>query len=109
MNDSAIACFEAKYHYWPIRPVQLDPSVEPLFATANHPSYPAVVVCTTTAAAIVLGHLFPFRAAELDAIATEARNSRVWGLVHFRSDVDAGAEIGRKVGQVVIARARQDE
>jgi hypothetical protein len=41
LYDIGIGCWEAKYAYWAIRPFQLDPDVKPLFATPNHPSYPA--------------------------------------------------------------------
>src|SRR5215831_8407812 len=37
LYDAAIACWEAKYTYWAIRPFQLDPEVKPIFATPNHP------------------------------------------------------------------------
>jgi hypothetical protein len=40
-NDSMVACWDAKYTYWAIRPFQLDPDVKTLFATPNHPSFPA--------------------------------------------------------------------
>ena len=40
-NDSMVAYWDAKYTYWAIRPFQLDPDVKTLFATPNHPSYPA--------------------------------------------------------------------
>ena len=39
--DAAVACWEAKYAYWAARPVQLDPTVTPLFPTPAHPSYPS--------------------------------------------------------------------
>ena len=57
--DTAIACWDAKYAYWLIRPVQLDPNVKPLFPTPNHPSYPAAHGCFSLAAATSLGRLFP--------------------------------------------------
>jgi hypothetical protein len=59
LYDAAIACWEAKYVYWAIRPVQLDPEVKPLFSTPNHPSYPAAHACSSIAVTKVLGYLFP--------------------------------------------------
>ena len=40
-TTSTVACWDAKYAYWAIRPFQLDPDVKTLFPTPNHPSYPA--------------------------------------------------------------------
>ena len=106
--DVAVACWEAKYAYWAIRPVQLDPSVQPLFATPQHPSYPSGHSCFSAAAASVLGHLFPRDAAVFDTLASEASESRLWAGIHFRSDLTAGRALGRAVAERVIARARTD-
>jgi hypothetical protein len=40
IQDACIACRDAKYTYWQIRPSQLDPDLKPLFPPPNHPSYP---------------------------------------------------------------------
>src|SRR6185436_902234 len=40
-HESGIACWDAKYAYWAIRPFQLDPNFKSLFTTPNHPSYPS--------------------------------------------------------------------
>ena len=52
--DAGIACWDAKYAYWYIRPSQLDAELKPLFPPPNHPSYPAAHGCFSTAAAVVL-------------------------------------------------------
>jgi hypothetical protein len=39
--DAAIACWDAKYAYWYVRPSQLDSELKPVFPPPNHPSYPA--------------------------------------------------------------------
>jgi membrane-associated phospholipid phosphatase len=100
--DAAIACWDAKYAYWLIRPVQLDPEIKPLFPTPNHPSYPAAHGCLSFAAATSLGHLFPRDAAALTALANEANESRIWAGIHYRSDTVAGAALGRAVANKVI-------
>jgi membrane-associated phospholipid phosphatase len=106
--DSGIACWDGKYTYWAIRPVQLDPEVKPLFPTPNHPSYPAAHGCFSMAQAGILGYLFPHDAAALALLAEEAAESRVWAGIHYRSDIVAGAALGRAVVEKVIARARED-
>jgi membrane-associated phospholipid phosphatase len=106
--DAGIACWDGKYTYWAIRPFQLDPDVKPLFPTPNHPSYPAAHGCLSTAEADILGYLFPRDAAALAALAEEARESRVWAGIHYRSDIVAGAALGRAVAEKVIDRAKKD-
>jgi len=106
--DTGIACWDGKYTYWAIRPFQLDPDVKTLFPTPNHPSYPAAHACISTAEAMILGYLFPRDAAALAAGAEEAAESRVWAGIHYRSDIVAGAALGRAVAAKVIGRAQQD-
>jgi hypothetical protein len=108
VSDAGIACWDGKYTYWAIRPVQLDPEVKPLFPTPNHPSYPAAHGCFSMAQAGILGYLFPRDAAALAALAEEAAESRVWAGIHYRSDIIAGAALGRAVAEKVIAWARTD-
>jgi membrane-associated phospholipid phosphatase len=109
LYDAAIACWDGKYAYWLLRPVQLDPDVKPLFPTPNHPSYPAAHGCLSFAAAISLGHLFPRDAAALAALADEANKSRIWAGIHYRSDAVAGAALGRAVANKVVETMRAGE
>jgi membrane-associated phospholipid phosphatase len=103
--DVAVACWDAKYAYWAMRPVQVDPSFEPLFTTPEHPSYPSGHSCFSAAAASVLGHLFPRDAGLFEALAAEASESRLWAGIHFRSDLAAGRALGRAVAERVTARS----
>lgn len=105
LYDAAVACWDAKYTYWAIRPIQLDPRLVPLFATPNHPSYPSGHSCFGAAAAAVLAHLFPRDAAVFEALATESSESRLWAGIHFRSDLEAGRTLGRAVARRVLERA----
>jgi membrane-associated phospholipid phosphatase len=104
-NDAGVACWDAKYTYWAIRPHQLDPEFSPLFGVPGHPSYPSAHSCFSSAAATMLAHLFPADAEEVRALAREASESRVWAGLHFRSDLEAGNQIGRDVANAVIERA----
>jgi len=103
--DAGVACWDAKYAFWFIRPSQLDAELKPLFAPPNHPSFPAAHGCFSTAAATVLAHSFPSDREKLLALGREAAEARVWAGIHFRFDIEAGQEIGRKVGEAVLARA----
>lgn len=107
-HDAAVACWDAKYAYWAIRPAQLDPGFRPLFTTPNHPSYPSGHSCFSSAAATALGHLFPRDAGAFEALASDASESRLWGGIHFRSDLAAGRALGRDVAYRVIQRSEAD-
>lgn len=107
-HDAAVACWDAKYAYWAIRPFQLDPTLQTLFPTPNHPSYPAAHGSLSSAAAAALAYLFPRDARALNALADEAGESRIWAGIHFRSDVTTGLALGRAVAAKVTGRARGD-
>jgi membrane-associated phospholipid phosphatase len=108
LYDASIACWDAKYAYWAIRPFQLDPEVKPVFATPNHPSYPAAHACASISVTRVLGYLFPRDAEAFAALGERAAESRVWAGIHYRSDIVAGRQLAIGVSDKVIARARQD-
>lgn len=107
--DAGVACWDAKYTYWQIRPFQLDQNWRPLFPTPNHPSYPAAHGCFSSAAAAVIAYLFPHDAQTINAMADEAAESRIWAGIHYRSDVIVGLALGRAVAQKAIERSRIDE
>ena len=75
-----------------------------MFPPPNHPSYPAAHGCLSTAAATVLASLFPADRDSLLAKGKEAAEARVWAGIHYRSDIDAGQVLGRKVGEKVLTR-----
>jgi membrane-associated phospholipid phosphatase len=106
--DATIACWDAKYTSWLIRPSQLDPTLTTLFPNPNHPSYPSAHGCLSTSATTLLGHLFPREREALVTLANEIGESRIWAGIHYRSDVTAGTELGRAVGNRVVERARSD-
>jgi membrane-associated phospholipid phosphatase len=108
MHDVGVACWDAKYAYWMIRPSQLDPELRTVVPAPNHPSYPAAHACYSVTAAAVLGYLFPGDAEAMAALAADAAESRIWAGIHYRSDVVAGAELARAVAGRVIDRARAD-
>ena len=74
----------------------------------NFPSYVSNAATLGMAPALVLGHLFPRQANRYQGWAQEFGESRLWAGIHFRSDLEAGWEIGRRVSAVVIERAKHD-
>ncbi len=101
--DAFIACHDAKYTYWLLRPSMADPGIKPAIGLPNHPSYPSNHACVTGASMAVLGALFPSRADELWALAEEAGISRIYGGIHYRFDMDAGLTLARQVSDWSIA------
>ena len=106
--DSAVACFDAKYTYWLLRPFQMDADFKPLFATPNHPSYPSAHSCLSGSAAQVMAYLFPRDADSLTAMAEEAGEARIWAGIHYRTDIKVGLELGQMVADKVIQFAMND-
>lgn len=105
-HDAGVACWDAKYTYWAVRPHQYDPEFKPLFAVPSHPAYPSAHSCFSSASAHVLAHLFPTDADEVFNLLNEASESRIWAGIHFRSDLVSGNEIGLNVAHAIISRTR---
>jgi hypothetical protein len=101
--DAFVACHDAKYTYWFIRPSQADPGITLSVPLPNHPSYPSNHSCITSAAMAILAHEFPSDAAHLNGLAEAAGVSRVHGGIHYRFDNEAGLALGRRVAAHAIA------
>jgi hypothetical protein len=105
--DQIMAGHDAKMTYWRIRPSQLDPTIRLLFPPPGHPSYPANHGMTS-ARANLLGYLFPREAEHYRRVGEEIGLSRIWAGIHYRSDVEAGWEMARRLLEKVVARAESD-
>jgi membrane-associated phospholipid phosphatase len=109
MADAAVASWRAKFTHWTQRPVtaireRFDPEWLPLILTPPFPSYVSTHATLSGAAAEVLAAFFPQAAGPLQAAAEEAALSRLYGGIHFRSDNDAGLQLGRRIGRLVLER-----
>jgi membrane-associated phospholipid phosphatase len=103
--DASIACYEAKYAYWYIRPQQADPAITVPVNRPNFPAYPSAHSCLSAAAAGVLAAFFPSEADDLHAMVEEAGVSRLYAGLHFRFDVTAGQELGYAVAELALRLA----
>lgn len=114
MADAGVAAWDAKYAYWYPRPEngvrdsRVDPDFKPLLQTPLFPAYVSGHATYSAAAGEVLAHLFPGDARVWRARGREAANSRVWGGIHWPVDGEHGALMGRKIGGLVISRAKSD-
>jgi hypothetical protein len=107
--DAVIACFEAKYHYWTIRPSQADTTLKlaDKVGLPNFPSFPSGHACSAGAFDASLGHFFPDQRDEFTRIAEEQAMSRLYGGIHYRFDNDGGLALGRKVALFDVDRERR--
>jgi hypothetical protein len=103
ISDASIACMDAKYTYWYIRPYQADPLITTPIGQPIHPSYPSLHSCQGGAAVGVLEHAFPADADSLEALLAEMNLSREWAGLHYWFDTQTGAAIGRQVAALANA------
>ncbi|MEX2285397.1 MAG: vanadium-dependent haloperoxidase [Gemmatimonadota bacterium] len=104
--DALIGCWDAKYHYWVLRPTQANSAISLAFALPNHPSFPSGHSCASASAARVLTHFFPDRVGQLNGWVNDAGLSRIIAGIHYRFDIKAGETLGRSVADWAIAHAQ---
>jgi membrane-associated phospholipid phosphatase len=104
-HDATIACWDTKYAYLEMRPIQADSTIQTLFPTPAHPSFPSGHACASGAAAGALQAIFPDAAAQLSARAKEGGLSTFYSGIHYQPDVDQGLMLGQAVAQAVAKRA----
>jgi membrane-associated phospholipid phosphatase len=104
MMDATIGCWDAKYAFWYVRPFQADPSITTPVGRPNFPAYPSAHSCLSAAAGGVLAGLFPEQQAFLAGRIEEAGVARLYAGLHFRFDITAGQDIGRKVAALALTR-----
>jgi hypothetical protein len=108
MHDAAVGCWETKYFYFNPRPSHMDPDLKSVIGLPNFPSYTSGHSTFSGAAAEVLSYLFPSAATEFKAQASEASISRLYGGIHYRSDLEVGMAHGGRIGGYTVSFARID-
>ncbi len=124
--DGFIAAWDEKYRTNYVRPITaiqrtLAPTWEPLLQTPPFPEYPSAHSVISMASARVLtalyGDPYPYTDSversfglpersfpSFTAAASEAAMSRLYGGIHFREAVVNGEQLGREVGDQIVAR-----
>ena len=74
----------------------------------NFPSYTSGHSNFSGAAATVLTYLLPDRGTKFTDLANQAAMSRLYGAIHYRSDIEVGLQTGTKVGQYAVQRGKTD-
>lgn len=107
--DAFIACWDAKYAYWGIRPSQYDTTFRPaILMTPPFPGYPSghAAICGTLAE--IYSYFFPDEKELFHQKAREAAESRFQAGIHFRTDNEVALVLGKKVGVKVLERVKND-
>ena len=126
LYDAFISCWDEKYRSNVVRPVTVinewfDNHWTPLLQTPPFPEYTSGHSTITASASTVLARLYGDHFAFQDTsdlhyigmqrhfnsfqeAATEASISRVYGGIHYRTAVEAGAAQGKKVGGLIIQK-----
>jgi hypothetical protein len=107
-HDAGVGCWDAKFTYFNPRPSQLDPRIKTSIGLPNFPSYTSGHSTFSAAAATVLSYLFASGAASFEAMMDEAAISRLYGGIHYRSDIEVGKQHGGRIGAYTVSFARQD-
>jgi hypothetical protein len=108
MHDAGVGCWEAKFFYFSPRPSQMDPSIKTDIGLPNFPSYTSGHSTFSAAASAVLSYLFPTGATSFAAMRDEAGISRLYGGIHYRSDIEAGKAHGDRIATYTLRFAQSD-
>ena len=108
LHDAAVGCWDTKFAYFNPRPSQLDPEIKTVIGLPNFPSYTSGHSTFSSAAAEVLSYLFPSSATFFNEQKDEASISRMYGGIHYRSDIEMGKEHGKRIAGYTVRFARLD-
>ena len=110
LHDAALAAWDAQVAHARPSPGATSDKITPAVGVdPEQPSFPSAHAAVAGAAATVLASLIPDAASgRFDALAAEAAESRIAAGAAFRSDVEAGLTLGQAVGEMAVARAKED-
>lgn len=100
-HDATIAIMDAKYTYWGIRPNQYDSTYKPIISTPPFPGYPSGHAAGAATSAAVLEYFFPADAKLFRQHAQDCADSRFYAGIHFRTDNEAGLQMGTALGKYI--------
>jgi len=108
LHDAAVSCWDTKFFYFNPRPSQLDPRIKTMTGLPNFPSYVSGHSVFSAAASDVLSYIFPSGASYFQSQMQEAALSRLYGGIHYRSDIVVGMAQGQRVGEYTVRFAKTD-
>jgi len=106
--DGFVACWDAKYTYWGIRPNQYDTTYKSLVPTPPFPGYPSGHAAISSVVAELYSYFFPADKAWFRQKAKDVAESRFQAGIHFRTDNEVALELGKKVAGKIIQKVKVD-
>jgi membrane-associated phospholipid phosphatase len=107
--EAFVACWDAKYTYWGIRPNQYDTTFRPaIIVTPPFPGYPSGHAALSSAMAEIYSYFFPDEKDLFRQKAKDAAESRFQAGIHFRTDNEVALELGKKVATKIIQKVKAD-
>lgn len=103
LSDSFMECWKVKFTYWTARPDMLNSSIKTSMPNPPFPSYVSGHATISKAAADVLSVMIPKYQNDWQAMAVEARDSRLNAGIHFEIDNTQGFLLGDQVAAQVIS------
>lgn len=104
ISDAFMECWKVKYTYWTARPSMRIPGLVTAMKDPNFPSYVSGHSTISKASADVLGVMAPKYANEWQAMAVEARDSRLSAGIHFEVDNMVGFDLGTEVAKQATSK-----
>ena len=108
LHDAGVGCWDTKFAYFNPRSSQMDPSIKTEIDLPNFPSYVSGHSDFSAAAADVLSYLFPADAAFFASQRDEAAQSRLYGGIHYQSDIKSGLQQGKAISDFTVNFAQSD-
>ncbi|SCY45204.1 phosphatase PAP2 family protein [Alkaliphilus peptidifermentans] len=102
INDAFAITWHYKYLWNIPRPIQLDQKLITVICTPVFPAYPSGHSVISGTAEVILSYFFPTEAGQLKKLAEENSISRLYGGVHFPSDLREGLRLGRHIGRLIV-------
>ncbi len=102
LADSFLETWKIKYRYWTARPDMIDPLIKTSMPNPPFPGYVSGHSTVSAAAATVLSHFVPDKAALWMSSAEEARDSRLYAGIHLPIDNSEGFKLGQAVGRAIL-------
>ncbi|GEO04137.1 hypothetical protein AAE02nite_18010 [Adhaeribacter aerolatus] len=106
--DALVSAWHHKFKFNRVAPVQTDNQIKLLVPASSLPSYPSEDAVVAAASLEVLKFIFPKEAEFLSNKATEHQESRLLAGANVRTDLTAGAALGKEVALKVLDYARKD-
>jgi len=106
--DGFVACWDAKYAYWGIRPNQYDTTYKSLVPTPPFPGYPSGHAALSSVMAELYSYFFPAEKNWFRQKAKDVAESRFQAGIHFRTDNEVALELGRNVAVAIIEKVKTD-